>query len=739
MAMKLALFALLGLPCFTGAAGVVSKTRGPIQKVTDLLKEMHDQLEQDEKVEQKLYNKYACWCETATEKKAKAIEDAQNKLRELSQLILTLKGEIATLEAEIEELERKLEENAKMQEEATEIRSKQNQEYIAFTAETKQALKALQEAIEVLVEGATKTPGEGAAFLQTQGRQVLKQVVNSLPGSAKVSDKQMAFLSEFLTGESGAKYTPQSMTVQGILKDMYETFAADVEEATMTEATQNRDYENLIAKLIKLANQMKKEKKEKEELKADKEVALADASEEYDVTKEQMEADIELFDQTKEACELKHAEWTKRSDLRTEEIAGIAKAIEYLSDDENRELLDSAIEDGKETFADTMKYDTGADLKGAASFLQVAATEQPAMKAFEALKAKASSVKSLRLAALAARVHEAKAGHFEGVIKAIDDMIQTLTEEEAADVAKRDQCKAEIQESNSTILQLRWEIKCNEAKIEKLTRAIEEKEEEIEKASQEIELTKQFIKDITAVREQENSDFKEAKKTDQEAIDLLVKVRNVLTKYYDNNNVTMGPIQGAVKGLELAQKKQEPVFERSQFEAPAAVFSGKDKRADESKAIVSILQMVIQDLNDEIANDMKAEEQAQLSYEAQKFAAEMYIAKLKAKIVMLQGVIAQLEKEKADETTLMNNNNILLEDEEKYLNGILPDCEWVYKSFYERADRRAAEMNGLTTAKAYLVGYNPNQDTVGYMEDGGANRYNVAPSQRASSLLQLRR
>ena len=44
-----------------------------------------------------------------------------------------------------------------------------------------------------------------------------------------------------------ARYAPQSATIQGILRDMYMTFAGDLEDSTMTEATQNKDFENLIA------------------------------------------------------------------------------------------------------------------------------------------------------------------------------------------------------------------------------------------------------------------------------------------------------------------------------------------------------------------------------------------------------------------------------------------------------------------------------------------------------------
>merc|ERR1712038_2167893 len=48
-----------------------------------------------------------------------------------------------------------------------------------------------------------------------------------------------------------------------------------------------------------------------------------------------------------------------------------------------------------------------------------------------------------------------------------------------------------------------------------------------------------------------------------------------------------------------------------------------------------------------------------------------------------------------------------LKDEEEYKASITPDCDWILKAFAERAEKRAAELEGLFGAKEYLVGYKP--------------------------------
>jgi len=221
---------------------------------------------------------------------------------------------------------------------------------------------------------------------------------------------------------------------------------------------------------------------------------------------------------------------------------------------------------------------------------------------------------------LAVQLREAKVGHFDKVLAAIDTMITTLKEEDAADIAKRDQCKEEYKKIDSTVANINWLIEKNVAKIDKLDNIIAARTAEKEQTIADIASVTKDIEAMTDAREAANQEFMAAKEEDQDAIDLLMMARKALSAYYVNNSIEMGPIQGNVKGLAFAQ--QGPDFEVSADDAPDAIFSGKGKRKDESKGIVQILTMIIEDLNDEIKNSMKAEEMAQLEYEKQMAAAQ---------------------------------------------------------------------------------------------------------------------
>merc|ERR1719163_2298922 len=138
---------------------------------------------------------------------------------------------------------------------------------------------------------------------------------------------------------------------------------------------------------------------------SDAEKILADRSQELDDTKAEMEASVLLFDDTKKVCSSKAAEWNERVRARTEELAGVEKALEILTSDDAKALFNKSIKPGKETF------------------LQVASVHgsmKPALqrRVFETLSKVATKSKSLRLATLAAQVRES--GHFDIVVESVN-------------------------------------------------------------------------------------------------------------------------------------------------------------------------------------------------------------------------------------------------------------------------------------------------------------------------------
>jgi len=481
------------------------------------------------------------------------------------------------------------------------------------------------------------------------------------------------YATELGQSHTKSQTTGQSATIQGILGDMYTSFAADVEEQTTEEGTQNRDYEDFIATKLKEYNEMKEVLVEKKREKNEAEVMLTEATEAYDDTQDQMKADIKFFDTTKKTCEERTEAWQARKASREVEIEGIKKAVEILTSP-----------DAKAQFADAYE---------SASFIQVeASSSAPEERAYNMLKKTATSSHSLRLAKLAAKVRVAKSGHFDEVMKAIDEVIETLKEEEQSDIKQRDKCNDQYQEHEVAVQELDWKIEKNEAKIDKLETLIEEKTTEREKTIEEIEDVIQEMGEMEDTRTEEHDEFKLAKSDDEAAIKLLKKARDALAEYYEKNAKAF---------------IQKPEFEKSEDQAPEFDLASKSKRKTQSGGIVSLMELLIEDLETEIKNGNKAEERAQGEFEGNMKDAKTLKKELKKKKTDLKEQIANHNEDKDSEEELKDDNESDKQDEDDFKKEIEPDCDWILEKFDMRDQKRESEMNGLVQAKEYLAGAMP--------------------------------
>jgi len=669
-----------------GSANALASNGTPVDKIVSLLEDLRTKIEADGEAEQKMYDKYSCWCEETTQRKSTAIEDATGDLRRLGNMILAKKGRVATRESEIKELEIDIEKSEKAQAKATSMRQKENKDYTAGTMEIKEAMSALANAIQALVDNDAKAAGEGSAFLQTKAAMkhhaimtatsAMQSLPPALTAAAAFSPKKLATLQQFSTalGQSKSQTKGQAGTISGLLGDMYETFAADVEEQTTEEGHQNREYEDFIAVKLKEYNEMKEVLEEKKREKNEAEVMLTEATEAYDDTQDTMKADIEFFDSTKKTCEERTEAWQARKSTREIEIEGIEKAVEILTDP-----------DAKAQFADAFE-------EKAASFMQIEASNAaPEERAYDMLKKTATNSHSLRLATLAAKVRVAKSGHFDKVMEAIDEVIQTLKEEETSDIEQRDKCKDQYQEHDVAVQELDWKIEKNEAKIDKLEKLIDEKTTEREKTIEQIEDVTTEMGEMEDTRKEENEEFKIAKSDDESAIKLLKKAKDALAEYYEKN-------------AKLFIQIEKPEIEKDEDKAPEFKMASKSKRRNQSSGIVGLMELLIEDLETDIKNGEKAEEEAQVEFESNMKAAKKLKKELKKKKSDLKQQIADHEEDKDNEHNKKDDNEEDKTGEEDLKKEIEPDCDWILENFDLRDTKREAEMNGLVQAKEFLAG-----------------------------------
>merc|ERR1719409_2494952 len=149
-----------------------------------------------------MYDKYACWCQTTSARKANDIHQAMADIKSLGAKILSNKGLVATRAMEISQISKAMAENQKTQAEATAIRGKENSAAMENKAMMEQTLNALERAIEVLSGAGTKTallqmdkPKDELTLLRTAA--AVHEAVKYLPAEHQLSPKQLSMLSSF--------------------------------------------------------------------------------------------------------------------------------------------------------------------------------------------------------------------------------------------------------------------------------------------------------------------------------------------------------------------------------------------------------------------------------------------------------------------------------------------------------------------------------------------------------------
>mmetsp|Transcript_44489 Transcript_44489/g.94871 ORF Transcript_44489/g.94871 Transcript_44489/m.94871 type:complete len:673 (+) Transcript_44489:122-2140(+) len=662
--MRVALLSLL--PLQAAAAS-------PVDKVVELLKEMEGKIEKDGKAEQKIFDKYACWCEKTTARKAEDIKDGRQMIAGLQNHILSSKGKLESLAAAISELEAEIKSNNESQTKATNIREKENAEFQANAAELQEAIGALDKAIRVLSGAGTGNPGELAQVQQT-----LRSVIESVPGS--VAGEKVSAVRQLIsrTPTQFIQYAPQSATVQGILKDMYDTFTLNLEESSATEAGKQGMYEDYMHSKIKELTELTDVLSKREVSQSEAKKALAMAQQEREDAVELLEGDMQFFTDTKASCHRKATDWAERSRLRDEELDGVKKAIEILDSEDAKKLFESAT----------------------STFLQLSSSDSTAARRAAVLKTLQDQAHRTHLSGLLAVVARLRqGGQFDQVIAQIEKLMDKLREEEQQDIVDRDECIENENKHSNEKDDLEYEVKKLGNKIEKLEDRKLDLQDRIDAIHVGITDQTTVMEDALTVRTATHDEFLQAKSDDEAAIELLSQAIKVLGKFYKNNALL---------------QRNEPLVKPPEFDedpdrAPEA---NVDKKYEGSQrqngGIVALLQHLKEQLQNEVAAAVKAEEEDTAAYEKQRVEDRQLREDLKQQA-------ADLGEEKANTEQTITNTEEKKTDTQTHaddvgteLDRIKESCEWIRRTFDKRREMRKAEMKGLRDAKNLLAGQDPN-------------------------------
>merc|ERR1719482_176649 len=289
-------------------------------------------------------------------------------------------------------------------------------------------------------------------------------------------------------------------------------------------------------------------------------------------------------------------------------------------------------------------------------------------------------------------------GGFEKVNTMIDGMNEVLEGEQVADDKQDVWCLAELDKAKE-------EAKATEEDIGDLASAIDSQRDAIETTAAQIDDLKkgleQLDKDVAEATEQrkdEHEEYVDETAANQAAVELLGMAKNRLNKFY---NPTL-------------YKAPEPVAEEEEFFAqrraapgpPPETFSGEYKKSESSSGIINMIDEMGKEMEDEMAEAKRDEEEAQKDYEETMNDAATKRADDSKLMVTKEGEKAEkttkLEEHKEAKRTKKGQLEVL----EDKIDNLHKTCDFLIAQYAAIKEARIKEEEGLKTAKSVLAGAN---------------------------------
>merc|ERR1719162_399853 len=365
----------------------------PIRKVVTMLQNMVKKVEAEGEKEQKLFDKYMCYCKTSGGDLSKSIGDADTKMPQLEADIKSGEAKKKQLDEDIKQnqVDRSAAKEAIAS--ATALRQKEAKAYEVESSEDAANIAATAKAMTAIEKGM------GGAFLQTSAAEVLRRVAQK-----RQEEELVSFLS------ASDSYAPASGEITGILKTMHDEMAKDIEEQDAGEKAAIAAFDELVAAKTKEVNALTKALESKMTRTGDLAVEIVQMKNDLGDTAAALAEDKKFLADMKKNCDKKAGEWETIVKTRNLELTASADTIKVLNDDDSLELF-------KKTLA------------AGASFMQVKVSSSTTRaQALSAIRAAHSPQPDFIALAIQGR----KIG-FEKVIKMIDEMVVTLKKEQTDD------------------------------------------------------------------------------------------------------------------------------------------------------------------------------------------------------------------------------------------------------------------------------------------------------------------
>jgi hypothetical protein len=669
-------------------------------------------------------------------------------------------------------------ENKAAREEATALREKEKADFEKEEADLVTGIDQLERAYNLLAAvggdqtisgdtdsaqlmagGASERAGfKGVDFL-TKKSNVQKRNLGALDEDMKaalraasvfLSGEQRSKLHSFLQAPFTGNYNSQSGEIVGVIKNMKDTFEANLESTRQNEEKKQKEYDEMMEVKTAEYDEMEELFEAKKKEIGDNAAQISTISSEVETMEAELASDQEFLAALTERCSMKKKEFEKRNMLRAGEEAAIAEAISILNSDA--------------AFDSFGKVD--ATSTGATGFIQLSESEpQLRSKAAQELILASRKVHSVRVARIAMAISDGNP--FKKVLEMINKTIGIIEAEEADDVEKKETCIEEQTTNEKNRDDKEKDIQTLESNIDALKVAIEGTEESISLATEDLALNRDSQKSTTATRTSAHAVFTETLNNCIDAEKILAKAVEVLTKYYeflhshnaeksydmkkgkDSGGGNLERLTGlSVEELETAcSEKADCVGFNSAgwlkssladpsewydwdggdlyvkmlngvpaYEKPTQLLQTKQPlegepdsefssgQGESGNKAIDMLKFIAGETKAEKENAIKDEQANQMAYESEMQALTASETTLLENIDTYKLDLAvqekQLEEAKEDLATTEAEHAAIV----KYLAEIEPGCTFIQTNYETRKQNREAEISALNEASSLLMG-----------------------------------
>jgi len=669
---------LLQSAASTGALESEASVANPIRKVVTLLENMAKKVDKEANEEKELYDKFSCYCKTGTADLSKTIGDSSAKVPALQSDIEEAESTLVKLKQDLKQHGADREAAKAAMEEATSLREKEHAAYVKESSELKGYVDSLAAAISALTSGMA---GTGLVQLGAAATAVLRRAAAA---DAELTDDDRQSVLSFLSGvASGTQgYVPKGGEIVGILNEMKENLDKDLAAVNQHEEEAVKLYEDLIAAKTKEVKTLGASIEKKTARTGELQVEIVHMKNDLTDTQAALIQDQKFLKDLDSDCESKKIEYEERVKTRADELVAIRDTIKILNDDDALDLF-------KKTLPSP-------------SFMQLqAGTEQARRSALLALHAKGpgrASRLDVRFLALALSGRKVD---FSKVVKMIDDMVYLLAEEQSADDQKKDYCNTQIDSAEDKAKELSRDASDLEASIEERAAAIKELTADIALLNEGVAELDKSVTEATLQRKKENEEFTEVMSSDNAAKELLAFAKTRLQKFYAPKLAALSQL-GAARGTSRFQTAK--AVRRDAPAPPPETWGAYQKKTQESLGVMAMLDLLIKDLDHEMAQAEKQEEMSQKAYEE-------LMTDSAAKRAKDQKSIRVKESSKADSEMLLTTEKGDLSAKKQefmatteFKAQLHGECDWLLQNFDLRKSARSEEVESLKGAKAVLAG-----------------------------------